>query len=87
VPAALSLLLDALYLAIWLSLPVLAVSYAVGALTGLLQSLTKLSEPALNAIPRALATLLVLSVCGGFMAGELARFTEKVLTSLPELVR
>ena len=86
-PSALSAALDALYLALRLSLPVLAVAFVVAGVFGFLQSLTKLGEPALNAIPRALAVAVTLSLAGSWMAGQLVGFTRHLLRALPELVR
>jgi flagellar biosynthesis protein FliQ len=48
---------------------------------------TKLGEPALSAIPRAVSVLIVVALSATWMAGELGRFTERLLRSLPELVR
>jgi flagellar biosynthesis protein FliQ len=87
VPAALRLALDALYLGLALSLPALAAAWLVSALLGFLQSVTKLGEPALSAIPRAVSVLIVVALSATWMAGELGRFTERLLRSLPELVR
>lgn len=84
--SALALALDALYLGLRLSLPALAVAWSVAALLSFLQGLTKLSEPALNAIPRALSVLVALSLSGGWMAHELSTFTGQLLRKLPELV-
>jgi flagellar biosynthetic protein FliQ len=87
VPDALRLALDALYLGLELSLPALAAAWLVAALLGFLQSVTKLSEPALAAIPRAVSVLVVLALSATWMAGELGSFTTRLLRSLPDLVR
>lgn len=86
-PHTLATALDALYLSLRLALPVLAVAWSVAGLVSFLQSLTKLSDPALNAIPRALAVAMTLSLSGGWMAHELTAFAERVLRALPGLTR
>ncbi len=80
-------LTEALHLALWLSLPALGVAFVVSFLVGLVQAFTQLSEPALNAIPRALAVLFTLGIAGVWMGHELSVFTGKLLRALPELVR
>lgn len=80
-------LTEALYLALWVSLPVLGVAFTVALLVGLVQAFTQLSEPTLNAIPRALAVLLTLGASGLWMSHQLGAFTGKLLHALPELVR
>jgi flagellar biosynthetic protein FliQ len=87
VDTALALSLDALYLALLVSLPALAVAWTLSGTLAFLQSLTKLSEPALTAIPRALAVALSLGLSGVWMAGELTGFTKRLLEALPDLVR
>jgi flagellar biosynthetic protein FliQ len=83
----LPLALDALYLALRLSLPALAVAFLVALSVGFLQSLTQLREPALNAIPRLLGVGLVLALSAGLWASELTSFAARVYRALPELVR
>ena len=85
--AALALTLDALYLALLLALPALAVAWTVSGGLAFVQSLTKLQEPALNAIPRVLAVALALALWGSWAGSELVSFAERVLRALPELVR
>jgi flagellar biosynthetic protein FliQ len=80
-------LTEALYLALWLSLPTLGVGLAVALVVGLLQSMGQLAEPALNAIPRALAVGLTLAVAGAWMGTQLSAFAARLLHALPEYVR
>lgn len=83
---ALSRALEALSLALRLSLPACGAAFAVALAIALVQGVTRLHEPALNALPRALATLLILGVAGGFMARELVAFSHGLFQALPELV-
>ena len=85
--AALALALDALYLALLMALPALLVAWMVSGGVAFLQSLTKLQEPALNAIPRVLAVALALALWGSWAGAELVSFADRVLRALPELVR
>lgn len=82
-----SIALDALYLALRLSLPVLAVAFLVAVLVGFVQTLTQLREPALNAIPRLVSVALVLSLSAGAFGSQLLGFASQLYRALPELVR
>lgn len=80
-------LTEGLYLALWVPLPVVGCAFVVALLLGLVQSFTQLTEPTLNAIPRALAVFLTLGLAGVWMGHELTAFTGKLLAALPDLVR
>lgn len=81
------LALDALYLALRLSLPVLGVAFVVALLMGFVQTLTQLREPALNAIPRLVSVTLVVALSAGAFGDQLVRFADRLYRSLPELVQ
>ena len=82
-----SIALDALYLALRLSAPVLGVAFAVSLLLALVQLFTQLREPTLNAIPRLLGVSLLLAVSGASLSDDLVGFASRLYRALPELVR
>lgn len=84
---ALAQALAALDLAIRLSLPALGAAFAVALVVALLLGFLRVSEPALSALPRALATLLVLAALAPWLAGELSTYTRGLFRALPELTR
>ena len=79
--------LAAFELVLRLSLPLLGAAFAVGLVLAALQALTRLGEPALYALPRALVTLVVLGATGGWMAREVLRYATQLFRALPELVK
>jgi type III secretory pathway component EscS len=82
-----SIALDALYLALRLSLPALGVAFLVALLIGFVQTLTQLREPVLSAIPRLLGVSLVLLLSASAVGGELVGFASRIYRALPELVQ
>ena len=84
---ALAQTLAALTLALRLSLPVCGVALAVAVVMSLVQGWSRLHEPAIAAIPRALVTLVVLGASAGFIGRELVGYTAALFRALPELVR
>ena len=77
----------ALYLALILSGPALLTSLVVGLSIGLVQAVTQVQEQTLTFVPKLVAVGLVLTLTGGALSAELARFTQALFEALPELVR
>ena len=87
IPRAEELTQQALYIALWLSLPALAVGAVVGVCVGLIASATQASDPALSHLPRMLAVALVLVGFGGVGATALVHFAHEIWRAIPSLVR
>jgi flagellar biosynthetic protein FliQ len=73
--ALLQVVREGLYLALLVSLPVLAVSLGVGLLFGVLQAATQLQEQTLSFVPRLAAVLLAIALLGGWMGAQILRYT------------
>jgi flagellar biosynthesis protein FliQ len=69
------------------SLPLLGAALAVALVSALLSLLTRLAEPAIGSLSRALVTLLVLGSTGGYIASQLVGYTSGLFRALPELAR
>ena len=78
--------LAALSLAVRLCLPVLGAAFLAAFGMALFSGVTRLNDPALGALPRALATLLALAALGGYIARELVTYTHALFRALPDLV-
>lgn len=81
------LLVQALYLTLLVSLPVLGVSLLVGLVVSLFQAMTQVQEQTLTFVPKLLAVALTLAVAGAWMGGEVVRFTRAVWLELPAAFR
>jgi flagellar biosynthetic protein FliQ len=81
------LLVEALYLILLVSLPVLAVSLLVGLLVSLFQAMTQVQEQTLTFVPKLVAVALTLVLAGGWMGGEVVRFTQSVWLQIPGIFR
>jgi len=77
---------ETLYLVLLVSGPVLIVSLAVGLTVGLLQAVTQVQEQTLSFVPKLVGVGITLAVAGGWMGGELVRFTQGLWTAIPTLV-
>ena len=77
---------EALYLVLLVSAPPLLVSLAVGLAVGLLQAVTQVQESTLAFVPKLAAVAVALAVFGGFMGGEMVRFTQSLFEAIPTLI-
>lgn len=77
---------QALYLVLLVSAPALLVSLVVGVAVGLMQAVTQVQEQTLSFVPKLAAVALALTLFGGFMGGEILRFTQTLWTSLPNVI-
>jgi len=77
--ALLHLTREALLLALVVSAPPLLAAFASGLVSGLLQAITQVQEPALGAVPRIAAVLAALLLAGPWMSGQVAAFAAEAL--------
>ena len=77
---------ETLYLVLLVSAPPLVVALAVGLVVGLLQAVTQVQEQTLSFVPKLVAVATVLVVGGGWMGGQLLRFTERLWLAIPEMM-
>ena len=73
--ALLQVVREGLYLALLVSLPILAVSLVVGLIFGILQAATQLQEQTLSFVPRLAAVLLAIALLGSWMGAQVLRYT------------
>lgn len=78
--------IQAMLAAAKLAAPFLLTALAVGAIIGLLQSLTQLQEPTLTFVPKFIAVGLVVLVAGRWMLGEAVGFTRALFDMIPSLI-
>jgi flagellar biosynthesis protein FliQ len=81
-----SLAMDAMQLALKVALPLLLVGLVIGFLISIFQAVTQIQEMTLTFIPKIIATGLVIAVAGPWMLGELISYTERLYSSIPELI-
>jgi type III secretory pathway component EscS len=80
-----ALALQALELALVLTLPALLAALAAGVLTGIVQTATAVQDPALAFVPRLLAVGAALWATSAAMGERLTQFASHVLNELPKL--
>lgn len=85
VQSAADLAREALWIAVKISLPVLAVGLAVGLVLSILQAATQVQESSLTFLPKLLAIALTLAVLMPWMLTVLAEYARRLITGFPAL--
>jgi len=83
---AISILRQAMYLALLLVAPVVLVSLLVGLVVGFVQAATQIQEQTVAFVPRLIAVAIVLFALGPWMGGQLVRFTQAILEGFPRAI-
>lgn len=76
---------EALWIAVKIALPVLAVGLAVGLIISILQAATQVQEPSLTFLPKLLAIVLTLALLLPWMLSVLVEYARRLMTELPGL--
>lgn len=76
---------EALWIAVKISLPVLAMGLAVGLIISVLQAATQIQEPSLSFLPKLLAIVLTLALLMPWMLSVLVEYARRLVTGFPGL--
>lgn len=77
------LLGDVLWNALLISAPLLAVTLVVGLLVSVVQVVTQVQEASLTFIPKVIAAVVAMVVCGPWMLKRLVGFATTVIGNIP----
>jgi flagellar biosynthetic protein FliQ len=80
------LIVEGLYLSLWLSAPALAVAVVIGLTVSVLSAATQIQEQSLSYVPKLVGVSLVLALTGSWMATQLVGFTDQLWRAIPALV-
>ena len=81
--AAMTMTSQMLWTALLIAAPVIGVSTLVGLLVSILQVVTQIQESSLSFVPKLLAAVAVLLVCGSWMLTTLSRYATQLITNIP----
>jgi flagellar biosynthetic protein FliQ len=80
---ALQLMGELLWNALLIAAPLLAVTLVVGLLVSILQVVTQVQEASLTFIPKVIASVVVLVICGPWMLKRLVSFSTNLIANIP----
>jgi flagellar biosynthesis protein FliQ len=80
------LAMQALIVALKVSMPFLLAGLVVGLAVSVFQAVTQIQEQTLSFIPKILVTGAVMAIGGPWMLGQMIAYTEALYTSIPSMV-
>lgn len=83
---ALQMLSSLLWNGLLISAPMLAVTMVVGLLVSIVQVVTQVQETSLTFIPKIVAAVVVLVVCGPWMLKRLIGFATNLIANIPNIM-
>jgi flagellar biosynthesis protein FliQ len=81
-----SLVVDAMGVALKIALPVLMVALVVGLMVSIFQAVTQIQEQTLSFIPKVIAMAVVVVVAGPWMLGQIVSYTQNLYQQIPSLI-
>jgi flagellar biosynthetic protein FliQ len=81
-----SLVVDAMGVALKVAVPMLLVALVVGLAVSIFQAVTQIQEQTLTFIPKVAGIALVIIVAGPWMLGQIVSYTQSLYEQIPSLV-
>ncbi len=73
-----------LWHALIISSPVILVALICGLLISILQVVTQIQDSTISVVPKILAVLLMLMLCGGWMLHSMVDFSRNIILGIPD---
>jgi flagellar biosynthetic protein FliQ len=84
---ALGLGQQSMWIALQIAAPVILAGLVVGLLVSIFQAATQIQEQSLLFVPKVLALVAALGLCGGWMMTRIIEFARALILSLPMFAR
>ena len=69
------------------SAPLLVVSLIIGLIVSILQTITSLQEQTLTFVPKFIAIMLILMLCGSWIMNKVATLLVDIMEQIPSLIK
>lgn len=76
-----------LWHALLIAAPIVLVALISGLLVSILQVVTQIQDSTLSFVPKILAVVLMLMLCGGWMLHSLVEFAQTIFLNIPEAIK
>jgi len=67
--------------------PLLLVSLVIGVIISIFQTITSIQEQTLTFVPKFLAIMLVILLCGGWIMSTVSGLFTDLMTQIPDMIR
>lgn len=79
--------IQALYLILLCSAPMLVAALTVGLVISILQATTQIQEQTLSFVPKIIATFVAVMLAGPWIGSAIAKFAVQLFTTIPRLTQ
>ena len=83
----LDLSVEVVWTIVKVSAPLLLISLVIGLVVSVIQTITSIQEQTLTFVPKFLAIMLVLVLCGGWILNEVSDLFVSLLEQIPTLIK
>ncbi len=80
-----SLIREALFIAIKISAPILITALVVGLILGIIQTTTSIQEPTIAFVPRLLAIFIVIIIFASWMVRTMTDYTRNIFMMIEKI--
>ena len=84
--AVINIMSEALQVTLLVSAPLLLTALAVGLVVSVVQAATQINEMTLSFIPKLIGVFVAIVVAGPWMLGILIDYTQRLFSSIPNMV-
>lgn len=78
---------EVIWVIIKVSAPMLIVSLVIGLIISIFQTITSIQEQTLTFVPKFIAIMLVLVLCGGWMLNNMSELFVNLMQSIPQYIK
>ena len=83
--AVVSLIREALFIAIKISAPILITALIVGLILGIIQTTTSIQEPTIAFVPRLIAIFIVIIIFASWMVRTMTDYTRNIFMMIEKI--
>lgn len=78
---------EVIWCVVKVSAPLLLISLIIGLIISVFQTITSIQEQTLTFVPKFIAIMAVLLLCGGWMMNSLTELFNDIMVQIPTLIR
>lgn len=83
----LDLSIEVIWTIVKVSAPLLLISLVIGLVVSVIQTITSIQEQTLTFVPKFLAIMLVLILCGGWILNSVSELFVDLMKQIPTLIK
>ncbi len=78
---------EVIWTVVQVSAPLLIVSLVIGVVISIFQTITSIQEQTLTFVPKFLAVMLVILLCGGWIMNTVSGLFTDLMSQIPDMIR